>query len=89
MRTVWKYQMTTVEKAIVMPEGAKIVHFDIQLGCPTFWAEVETEAKPQRRHFCIFGTGEKVSFEFNTHRGTCLDREYVWHLFENTIPASS
>lgn len=89
MRTVWKFPVRTVEATISMQMGAQIVHFAAQGGRPTIWAIVDTEAKLERRHFRVFGTGEELDPIFNTHRGTCFDGPYVWHLFENTIPCTS
>lgn len=89
MPTVWKFQVKTVEALIEMPAEARIVHFAHKDGRPTFWAIVNQDAPKVQRHFYLAGTGEPLPMEFNTHRGTCFDGPYVWHLFENTIPGAS
>ena len=89
MRTVWKFALGTVEARIEMPVGAEIVQFAAQGGRSTLWAIVDSDARRETRHFYLAGTGEAIPFEFNTYRGTCFNGPYVWHLFENTIPASN
>lgn len=87
MRTIWKFPFHidgTV--SLRMPEGAVVVHVDVQNGQPTLWALVDENAATEVREFHIFGTGHKVpdGVGLNHHVGSfqLLDGVFVGHMFE-------
>lgn len=57
-------------------------------GLVEMWALTDVEP-PRRRYFRVYGTGHLVTAEpaLVFHRGTVLDGELVWHLFECPIRA--
>lgn len=69
-----------------MPEGARIVHVDVQrdIGEVKFWAEVDTGVDAMvTRSFTVYGTGSPI-LESMTYVGTVLvgGGRLVWHLYE-------
>lgn len=72
-----------------MPESSKILHFALQRGTPTLWAEVDTEKDMIDRDFAYFATGQSQDEhrEYDTelrYIGSVLMSEdwYVFHLYE-------
>ena len=85
-RTVWKFPLALQGLISVgMPEGAEILHLDMQGRVPTIWALVEPERPDVMRRFQLVGTGAPLAESDGfpvTHIGTCFDGPFVWHLFE-------
>lgn len=85
MRSVWKFPLGVRldDKAaeVTMPAGAAIVHFALQGGEPTVWAQVDSDEAPEVRRFRIFGTGHPLP-RGSRHVGTYGDGPFVWHVFE-------
>lgn len=64
-----------------LPVGARIVHFAIQHGRPTFWALVNPALGLGSGMFTVVGTGQPIDDGFQ-HVGTTMDGPFVWHLME-------
>ena len=87
-RTVWKFPLGPLHGPAYawLPEGAAILHFDIQGGEPTIWALVDPERPTEQRKFEFVGTGHPLLAERDgfpsSYIGTCFSGLFVWHLFE-------
>lgn len=83
-RRIWKYPIPAASKfAVDMPEGAIVLHAEIQNGNPFMWVTVDTEAGRERRLFTILGTGEMVPLDaVYTYVCSFQRPPHVWHLFE-------
>jgi len=88
MKKIYKYSLPGSPGDTVAVEtvpGANIVHFALQNGQFTFWAEHERARETERyerRIFCVVGTGMDIE-DSAVHRGTVLDGRFVWHLYES------
>jgi|APFre7841882590_1041340.scaffolds.fasta_scaffold129104_2 hypothetical protein len=91
MRKIWKYvlEMKAAIQEIMMPKGARILHFDNQRREPCIWVEVDDTAFleiKEVREFTIAGTGHPIPIpaERLIYIGTALfdNGEFVWHLYE-------
>lgn len=84
-KVVHKYplRLTNGAQSVELPYKAKILHFGMQDGKPMMWAShvVDEGTMKRTRYFRIIGTGHEIC-ELATHKGTCFDDPYVWHLFE-------
>lgn len=92
VRTIWKYPLESISNEITMPTEATIVHVGSQsvihpdLGrwaYPVLWAEVETEAELEVRHFVVYGTGHPIA-PVVTYVGTACTGDFVLHVYEAT-----
>jgi hypothetical protein len=83
MREVWKYDLEVADavQEITMPQGAIIVHTDLQNFKPTMWVLVEPQNKPVMRVFVIHGTGHPI-LDCEKYVGTVMAPPYVWHICE-------
>ncbi|KKN21865.1 hypothetical protein LCGC14_0920940 [marine sediment metagenome] len=83
MKAVWKYPTKPDIFGHELPEGAQVVHFDMQHGEPTMWVLVDTDAPLDQRPFLVAGTGHELPVDAR-YIASCIDRELglVWHLFE-------
>lgn len=88
MKTVHKFMVLHGENRIDMDRSAGLTHFDMQNGCACFWAVVDTDAPKSLRTFQIFGTGHPIP-EGWVPMGSCIDGNFVWHLFEKIADLSS
>jgi len=83
---VYKYDLTLGYTPLILPVGAKILHFDIQRDIPRIWVLVNPEASTEKRRFVIYGTGHEIKETKSKLKfiGTALmcDGHFVWHLFE-------
>jgi hypothetical protein len=90
MRTIYKYPLNYFSNTLIsiqMPKDAEILHFDNQNEIPTLWAEVNTKADHENRHFVFFGTGDKmVGAKFLKYIASALFAEgkFVLHFYEIT-----
>lgn len=83
---VRKYSVpSSGERALMsLPEGAKILHVDVQASGVYLWALVDpSRADGAARRIAYYATGEPVPREAR-YIGTALipEREFVWHVFE-------
>ena len=68
---------------VEMPEGAQVLHVDMQHGMPCVWALVDTGDVPKvRRGFVVVGTGHSFNAEGATFLNTMFHGELVFHAFE-------
>ena len=82
-RRVFKYPIHDATLRGDFPAGSVPRHFGMQHGTTTLWIEVTDALVAKRRTFCIFGTGHEIP-DGAVYVGTCMDREFVWHLYEVT-----
>jgi hypothetical protein len=85
MKTIYKYPLGfnegVAETKLSLPSGFVVRQFAMQNGEPTFWAEVDTEARKSAAIFRILGTGHPIP-ENGHYIATCFDGPFVWHLFQ-------
>lgn len=83
MKTIHKYP---IETTITLPKGAKIVSVGSQYANDKnrfyIWAEIDTEADLEDRHFVIYGTGWGHDKFFKEYIGTIHSEGFVWHVYE-------
>lgn len=86
--TIYKYQIEVTDvQAVVMPEGARILSAQMQLGRLCLWAAVETANKPSARSIWVYGTGNPAfGMPGKRHIETVQDGPLVWHVFESELP---
>ena len=69
-----------------LPEGSKILSFQLQEPCPTIWYKCDPNpSNPKEiRHFVLIGTGEDIPRNTKEYIGTIQLGKYglVYHLFE-------
>ena len=85
MRTIWKYPVPSDGEVIDMPEGARIVHVDVQGTEACLWAEVETDRVLRKVQVGIIGTGRSVPDGW-TYIGTFQAPPFVWHVYRIGVP---
>jgi hypothetical protein len=79
--TIWKYPFGLADTfSLSMPEGAEVLHVDVQQPTPCMWVRVDPSASMQTRTFHVVGTGTPIP-PGAEHLGTWLQPPYVWHLF--------
>ena len=61
MKVVWKYVINSLNEALEMPKGARILSFQMQnaFAC-NMWALVDAQAPKEERRFVGIGTGEEI-----------------------------
>lgn len=84
--TIWKFplKMQGVQ-TLDIPEGAVILHIELQYGQVCVWALVNPKAKKTHRTFAMYGTGQLLDvsaeeehiFTFSQDEGS-----FIWHVFE-------
>ncbi len=85
--TVWKFESEWPsfgdDFSVTLPVGAEVIHFDADASLRRirFWARVDPEAGKALSLFRIAGTGHPLGPSVGKHVGTCIDRQFVWHLF--------
>lgn len=86
MKTIYKYEISRefIEGSFAVPDGYKILHFDMQGYVPVVWMEVDPSEPEVLFHYSIVGTGWKIPGD-EEYIGTCLDGPYVWHLYRRNI----
>lgn len=83
MRKIHKYRVAGAA-TILLPVGAVVRHFAVQDEIPTIWVEFDTEiVTRQNREFTIIRTGSTIPAR-GRYVSTCMDDEFVWHLYEIT-----
>ena len=79
MKTIYKYN--TGE--ILLPQGAIVRKAGMQNGMIALWAEVDTDAPDEHRHFVAYGTGWEIATDRNhCYIDTVFDGPFVWHVYE-------
>jgi len=80
---MWKFPLKLVNgrQPIKMPAGATPLHVAMQDGVPCIWAYLDSENPKEPRGFAVIGTGHEIPRDA-LHIGTCMDRCFVWHIFE-------
>ena len=83
MKTIWKFPIPVQDiiYRVMMPEGAEVLHFDVQNDQPTIWARVDPARSLVPHTFRLAGTGHLLN-NAGRHLGTCFHGPLVWHLFE-------
>ena len=88
MRTVWKFPFQAADhQDIEMPQGAKILHIDVQGDTPCLWALVDPSRPREKRHFRLAGTGHPIEEDTGIHVGSfmMMGGVLVFHLFDQTV----
>lgn len=90
--TIFKYQMPVLEQfSMTLPEGAKIIRMADEGGMFWLWAVVNTEAKPEERHFRAFKTGgqipEGLQLEYVGCCAVFVQMELMLYIFEDFTDA--
>ena len=85
MSEIWKFEipaMSAIE--IAMPEGATILHFDLDpTGTPCIWAKVVPGRPRRNRLLGLVGTGHRFDDDpSKSYIGSVVQPPYVWHLFD-------
>lgn len=87
MRRVYKYPLTfgpgQTQTTLELPYAYQFLHFGFQDGNPIVWALVNPDNPSVQRTLRVVGTGWDLE-EGSEHRGTAIEGDYVWHLFEMT-----
>lgn len=87
MTTILKYPLEIKdEQTVKLPDGAKILTAQVQLGKLCIWALVDDrEERTTDMRIEIFGTGHNIPTGTRVYLGTVQMREgtLVWHVFEN------
>lgn len=87
MRTIWKFSIGQTKAAVKMPIGAKPLAVQVQGDEACLWAEVDSDAETETRHFRIFGTGHDMPSGMgysDVYLGTFQQGPFMWHLYELT-----
>lgn len=82
MKTIYKYPVD--KEIILLPEGAEILHIDVQNEYPFVWTIVDTEVVIQKAYLFAFGTGyplpsNKIEFIKTL---ICYKGSLVLHIFK-------
>lgn len=83
MKSVYKYPLTFGVNKVALRGG--FVHFGIQAGVPTLWAEHDDDEDEHNCEFEIVGTGYPIS-GITCYVGTAFDGPFVWHLYQRVNP---
>jgi hypothetical protein len=90
MKTIWKFELVLDDDPVVeMPEGARVLHADVQYGKPCVWALVDPEAPKTPRRFRLAGSGHPIEdADTRGYINTFLlqDGAFVGHLFDPEAP---
>ena len=83
MLTIYKYQIMLEPRTnLRMPQGAKILSFQMQSGKPYIWSLVDPKQELTEEVFLLLGTGHGTLVpETTDYIGTVQDGPFVWHLF--------
>ena len=84
MLTIYKYQLPTGVNELALPQGAELLHVDLQHGSMNLWAKVDTDRETETRTVHIIGTGHEVPQRELKFINTFLVNggQYVFHAFE-------
>ena len=81
--TVWKFPLYITDTQFVrMPDGAEILHVDLQDGLMCLWAKVDPDASEVDRRIHVSGTGNPCPDDAR-HVGSVLMPPLVWHVWED------
>lgn len=87
MKRVFKFEIPIDDEVVIdMPEGAEVLHFDVQGELPYIWVRVDPDLPEKEYRFRFAGTGHHLEDNVGKHLGSCMMRggALVWHLFELT-----
>lgn len=89
-KRIWKFQIDSESKIIVMPDGAEILTVQVINQVPCIYVLVNPDARNTLRRFEIYETGEDIAFYMSTSRKyintyQLNDGKLVLHLFEKII----
>ncbi len=89
-RRIWRFDLPIADApALAMPVGARLLsaaESRTQRDCIDLWAEVDTDAPPEVRHFRVVGTGNPMPEGCDLFLDTVVTHggAFVWHVFEAT-----
>lgn len=87
MKRVFKYPLEVTDQCeIEMPLGAEILTVQSQYGTPHIWAMVDDDQLPEKRTFCLIGTGHPICHDTTQLKyiGTFqkVGGTFIGHVFE-------
>lgn len=83
-KTIFKFPLDqgAWKKTFSAPLGLKPIHFGMQNGVTTMWAEVDTESTPCEYEWYYIGTGWELPVDYGIHIGSCIRPSgFVWHFY--------
>jgi hypothetical protein len=86
MAKVFKYKLEpTNEQQILIPEGGKILHIDVQRGMPCIWAMVDPDMHSEPVTIYTYGTGHEIDEKGLLYIGSyqLLGGDIVFHVFRD------
>lgn len=88
---IWKYPLGLERKIeIEAPQGAEWLDVQVQQGRLAAWALVCPSRKAVKHTLYLFGTGWEIPGDLAEdliHIATVQEGTYVWHIFEDIVPA--
>lgn len=81
MKVIWKYPIIPSPFTLELPDGAEILHIDIQVHRPFLWVLVDPSAPKRRYEFRIYGTGQEITLDNLRYIATFQQAGFVWHVF--------
>lgn len=86
-RRIYKYDLElTGRQELSIPQGGALLCVQTQGESPKLWVDLpDPSAPPERRVFCVFGTGHPLPDGFNgEYLGSCqmAGGALVWHIYE-------
>ena len=93
MKTIYKFPLNFTRDSghsytlsdILLPVGAKILHYAAQDGKIVLWAEVDRDAETEMRTFAVVPTGGDVPEGWDKaweYQATVFMSVYVWHVYK-------
>lgn len=83
MKAVYKYPLHFGVNKVLLQGG--FLHFAMQGGVPTLWAEHNDDEDSEEYEFQIVATGQPIE-GMVCYIGTAFDGPYVWHLYLRRNP---
>lgn len=82
MKKIFKYNLQTGVKTVMIPEGSEILCVKRQLNEPVMYALVDPD-KPERPiQVCVYGTGHPIPDDNGRYIGTIMVHGIIcWHIF--------
>jgi hypothetical protein len=86
MKSIFKYEVPLTDLfTLSLPPGYEVVHFGEQHGVMYIWVLLNPALREETVEFRLYGTGHIISNpEDKEYIGTCINGEFVWHLFNST-----
>lgn len=86
MKKIYKYQLQLEQLQFLdLPEGYKILNFQVQNNIPTIWVLIDDYVNEQESiTIRLFGTGWDIPEDYEgEYIGTAQVDDLVWHYFKD------